>query len=160
MKIANHTVVSLDYTLTDEQGQILDQSAQGQFVYLHGARNIIPGLENALTNKQAGETLTVVVEPADGYGEREDALRQVVPLDMFESTEEIVIGQQFHAQSEHGHPVTVTVVAVDADGVTVDGNHPLAGKQLHFDVSIVEVRAASAEEIEHGHVHTPGHHHH
>lgn len=160
MKIANHTVVSLDYTLTDDQGQILDQSAQGQFVYLHGARNIIPGLENALTDKEAGESLTVVVSPTEGYGEREDALRQVVPLEMFESAGEIMIGQQFHAQSEHGHPVMVTVVAMDANGVTIDGNHPLAGKQLHFDVSIVDVRAASAEEIEHGHVHTPGHHHH
>lgn len=160
MKVAKNTVVALDYTLTDDAGQILDQSRQGEFIYLHGAHNIIPGLENALTGKTIGDRLDVIVSPQEGYGERNMELTQVVPIDMFESVEEVTVGQQFHAQAGNGQPILVTVIAVDEGNVTIDGNHPLAGKQLHFDVTVVNVREASQEEIDHGHVHMPGHSHH
>lgn len=160
MKISKHSVVALDYILTDNQGEILDQSAAGQFVYLHGADNIIPGLENALTGKQTGDRLNVVVEPAEGYGEHNASLTQAVPIDMFESPDDVMVGQKFHAESGEGHQIVVTVIAVENGTVTIDGNHPLAGKQLNFDVTVVKVRDATEEEIEHGHVHMPGQHHH
>ncbi|MBI3563386.1 MAG: peptidylprolyl isomerase [Gammaproteobacteria bacterium] len=160
MKIAHHTVVALDYVLTDNRGTILDQSQQGEFTYLHGAHNIIPGLEKALTGKQTGDQFAVVIAPADGYGERDTDLTQTVPMDMFDSPEQVVVGQKFHAQSGQGDPIVVTVLEVQNGQVTIDGNHPLAGLDLHFAVTVVNVREASQEEIAHGHVHTPGHHHH
>lgn len=160
MKIADKTVVALDYVLTDSQGEILDQSAEGQFAYLHGANNIIPGLEKALFGKQSGDQLQVVVNPTEGYGERNDELTQVVPIDMFESPDDIEVGQKFHAQASHGEPIVVTIIAVEDGNVTIDGNHPLAGIDLHFNVKVIDVRDATQEELEHGHVHMPGHHHH
>lgn len=160
MQIADNTVVSLDYTLKDDKGNTLDSSSNGEFVYLHGAQNIIPGLENALTGKSSGDELSVSVSPAEGYGERNEVMIQVVPRDMFEAGQEIEVGMQFHAESPEGDMITVTVTAVDDAGVTVDGNHPLAGLNLNFEVRIVDVRAATEEEIAHGHVHGPGGHHH
>lgn len=160
MQVAKNTVVTLNYTLTNEQGEVLDQSQDGSFVYLHGAFNIIPGLENALEGKKADEALTVKVEPAEAYGERNDSMIQSVPRDMFESDQPIEVGMQFHAQAPDGQHLTVTVTEVSDDTVTVDGNHPLAGVTLNFDVTIISVREASSEEIEHGHVHGPGGHHH
>ena len=160
MQVAKNTVVSIDYTLTDEAGAVLD-SSQGQapLAYIHGAGNIIPGLEEALEGKQAGEQVTVSVTPEKGYGARNEAMTQKVPRNMFDTRQEIKPGMRFHAQSEQGTH-TVTVTAVDEENVTVDGNHPLAGKVLNFDVNIVEVRAATEDELSHGHVHGPeGHEH-
>lgn len=161
VQIADQKVVTLDYTLKDDEGTLIDSSeGRGDFVYLHGARNIVPGLENALTGKVAGDAVSVAVGPTEGYGERDDNLQQAVPKEMFEAEADLSVGMQFHAQSPEGEMMVVTVVGVEGDEVVVDGNHPLAGVSLNFDVTVVEVRDASAEEIEHGHVHGPDGHHH
>jgi FKBP-type peptidyl-prolyl cis-trans isomerase SlyD len=160
MTIAENKVVTLHYTLTDKEGTVIDKSDDGSFLYLHGASNIIPGLENALTGKKSGEELKVTVEPEDGYGVRDDARLESVPREMFPEDTEIEAGMQFHAEGPEGQMITVTVAGVEEDTVTIDGNHPLAGVQLNFDVKVVDVRDASAEELEHGHVHGPGGHHH
>ena len=159
MQISKNKVVSLDYTLTDDQGQIIDRAQDGDFAYLHGAHNIIPGLEQALEGKTAGDEMPVTVEPAEAYGERNDALQEVVPREMF-GQEEVEVGMQFHAQSPDGDMLIVTIIGVDGDRITVDGNHPLAGKTLTFAVKVIGVRDANEEEIAHGHVHGPeGHQH-
>lgn len=160
MRVAKNKVVSIDYTLTDAQGTVIDSSGgQTPLVYIHGMGNIIPGLEAALEGKASGDHITTVIEPDQAYGVRDDALVQQLSRDLFETEEDIVEGMRFHAMSETG-PRVVTVVTVDADQVTIDGNHPLAGMTLHFDVTIAEVRDASAEEINHGHAHGPGGHDH
>jgi FKBP-type peptidyl-prolyl cis-trans isomerase SlyD len=160
MQIEANAVVTLHYTLKDNDGRIIDYSTDGTFLYLHGAKNIIPGLENALTGKTAGDELTVKVSPEEGYGVKEENRIQEVPKDMFDSSEEIKVGVQFHAQSPDGAAVVVTVTEVKDDTVVIDGNHALAGKELNFDVKVVDVREASEEEIEHGHVHGEhGHQH-
>ena len=160
MQIAKDLVASIEYTLTDAAGAVIDSSVGNEpLAYLHGAGNIIPGLENALEGKKAGDSLTVTVAPEDGYGEKNDGLIQVVPKDMIQGVDNIEAGMQFHAQTDHGMQV-ITVAAVEGDNITVDGNHPLAGQTLKFDVKIIEVRAASEEELEHGHVHGAGGHHH
>ncbi len=160
MQIEVQKVVTLNYTLTDNEGTVIDESKDSSFAYLHGASNIIPGLENALTGKQAGESLSVSVAPEDGYGERDAARTQSVPKNMFPEDAEIEIGMQFHAQGPSEETIVVTVTELEDETVTVDGNHPLAGVELNFTVEIIEVRDASQEEIEHGHVHGAGGHHH
>ena len=160
MQIADKMVVTIDYTLKDDNGTVLDNSTEGKFAYMHGANNIIPGLENALAGKSAGDEVDVSVNPAEGYGERNDSMIQAVPRDMFDSEQEIQVGMQFHAESPEGEMIVVTVTEVEGDDVTVDGNHPLAGVNLNFDVKIIDIREASEEEVEHGHVHGPGDHHH
>ncbi len=160
MEITDNKVVTLDYILKDDTGKIIDQSENSEFVYLHGARNIIPGLENALKGKTAGIELDVTVAPAEGYGERDESMLQVVSKDMFESAEQITVGQQFNAQGPDEEVITITVMEINDDQITIDGNHPLAGVQLSFAVSIIDVRDASDEEMEHGHAHGPDGHHH
>lgn len=146
----------MDYALKDDDGTVLDQSQPGQpLTYLHGHSNIIPGLEAALEGKTSGESVEVRVDPASGYGEPNPALEQVVPRDRFEGVESLEVGMQFQANTDQG-PVSVRVTKVDDDDVTVDGNHPLAGKHLNFDVTITEVRAGTEEEIAHGHIHQGG----
>ena len=160
MQISANKVVSIDYTLTNVQGNVIDSSeGREPLAYLQGHGNIIPGLESALEGKTAGESLQVTIAPADAYGERDDSLTQAVPRQMFENADEVQVGMQFQTMSEQG-PHVVTVVAVDTENVTVDANHPLAGETLNFDVNIVEVRDASPEELEHGHVHGPDDHQH
>lgn len=160
MQIANNSVVAIAYTLTDNDGQVIDTSAGGEpLVYLHGAQNIIPGLEKALAGKVVGDKLNVKVEPGEGYGEYNPQLVQVVPKHLFAGVEQVEVGMQFHAQTDHGMQV-VTIAAVEGDDITVDGNHPLAGVPLNFDVEVMSIRAASQEELDHGHVHGAGGHHH
>lgn len=160
MQIANNCVVTLAYILKDNDDNVIDKSEDGSFCYLHGAANIIPGLENALTGKAAGDEFSVSVSPEDGYGEHNPDMKQEVPREMFPAEQEIMPGMQFHAQSPEGHQIVVTVAEVKDSNVVVDGNHPLAGVALNFDVKVMEIREASAEEIEHGHVHGPhGHDH-
>ncbi|MGD8998989.1 MAG: peptidylprolyl isomerase [Granulosicoccaceae bacterium] len=156
MQITANSVVTMNYRLTDEAGTVIDESQDGSFNYLHGASNIIPGLESELEGKQAGDELTVTVEPKDAYGERNDAMTQVVSRDMFDVDTDIQPGMQFHASTPDGQPVMVTVAKVEGDDITIDGNHPLAGVQLTFAVNIVDVRDATADEIAHGHVHADG----
>ena len=159
MQISANKVVTIDYTLKDNDDQVIDESKNGQFAYLHGASNIIPGLESALLDKKAGDSLSVSIEPKDGYGEREPSMMQVVPMDMFDDPSQVTVGTQFHAQSPDGHDIMITVAKVEDDQVTIDGNHPLAGIHLNFDVTVVDVRDATEQEIEHGHVHAHGHDH-
>lgn len=156
MQISQNSVATLNYTLTDDQGNKLDESHDNSFAYLHGAENIIPGLEKELEGKKAGDELKVTVSPAEGYGERNDAMTQTVAKDMFEMDDDIQIGMQFHAAAPDGQTVVVTVTSIDGDEITIDGNHPLAGVTLTFDVNIVEVRDATEEELTHGHVHAEG----
>ncbi len=159
MQIADNTAVSIHYTLTNDQGEVLDSSDGGDaLVYLHGSGNIISGLEAALIGKKVGDKLNVRIEPQDAYGVVSDDMVQVISKDMFEGVDHIEVGMQFHADVSHG-PGIVTVVNIDGDNVTIDGNHPLAGEALTFDVEIVEVRAATKEELDHGHVHGAGCHH-
>lgn len=160
MHIAKNTVVSLHYTLTDDKGEVLDSSVGGHpLVYLHGVGGIIPGLENALTNRQPGDKLKVTIDPDEAYGEHDPQQVQQVPRSAFQGVDQIEVGMQFTAQGEHG-VVTVSVVDVDAETVTIDANHPLAGVRLHFDCDVVDVREASEEELAHGHAHGEGGHHH
>lgn len=160
MKIENQKVVSINYTLRNDQGEILDTSdGREPLAYIHGMGNIIPGLESQLNGKSAGDSLKVSVAPVDGYGEYDLAQVVQVSRSQFEGVPELKIGMQFTASSPEGHQV-VTITNIDNDSVTVDGNHPLAGKTLHFDVTVVDVRNASADELSHGHVHGPGGHHH
>jgi len=153
LQIEDHNVVVLHYTLKDAKGTVIDQSNDGSFAYLHGVNNIIPGLECALAGKKAGDELTVIVKPEEGYGLREESKLQEVSKTMFESNSDIVVGSQFHAQEPGGEVLVVTVMEVNDEYIVVDGNHPLAGVELNFDVKVIEVRDASEEEKEHGHVH-------
>lgn len=157
--IQNDQVVSFHYTLTDENGTVIDKSEGQPLVYLHGAGNIIPGLENALTGKNVGDKLTVNVTAAEGYGEYNPEMVQEVPRNMFQGVDDITAGMQFQAQTDDGIQV-VTVKDVTDENVIVDANHPLAGQNLNFDVEIIDIRDASQEELDHGHVHGAGGHHH
>ncbi|MGC3873999.1 FKBP-type peptidyl-prolyl cis-trans isomerase [Halomonas sp. GXIMD04776] len=160
MQIAQNSVVAFHYTLTNDAGEVLDSSeGREPLTYLHGSGNIIPGLEKELEGRENGEKLQVTVTPEEGYGENQPALVQEVPRDAFQGVESVEPGMQFQAQTQGG-PLMVTVTSVEGDTVTVDGNHPLAGQKLNFDVKIAEVREATEEEVEHGHVHGEGGHQH
>ncbi len=154
MKIADNAVVTMHYTLTDNDGNVIDSSeGKAPLKYLHGAGNIIPGLEKELAGCEKGDAKKVTVEPAEGYGEVEESLVQTLPRDMFSGVEDVQVGMEFQAQGPTGQTQYVVVTEVSDAGVTVDANHALAGKVLNFDVSIEDVREASAEELDHGHVH-------
>ncbi len=160
MKIAENSVVQIDYTLTDNDGKVIDSSeGAGPLTFLQGAGNIIPGLEEALVGKKTGDEVTASISPDKAYGERVEEMSQQVPRDLFAGIDNIESGMQFQSETDEG-PVMVTVVEVADDTVTVDGNHPLAGVHLNFAVTVRDVREATAEEIEHGHVHGEGGHHH
>ncbi len=160
MRITKNTVVAIDYELTSDDGEVLDSSEGHEpLAYLHGAGGIIPGLECELEGKQVGEQLQVLVKPAEGYGDRDEALMQEVSRDLFEGAEDLAVGMQFQVDAERS-PAMVTIVALADDVVTIDGNHPMAGINLHFDVTIREVREATSDELSHGHVHGPGGHEH
>jgi len=160
MQIEDKKIVAINYTLTTDDGEVLDKSDDGSFAYLHGADNIVIGLENALTGKAVGDKFNVKVSPEEGYGDRNDEMVQVVGREMFETEAELEVGTQFHAEGPDGHPIMITVAAIEGDDITIDGNHPLAGVNLNFDIAVVDIKDASAEEIEHGHVHGPDGHHH
>ncbi|MGM0535595.1 MAG: FKBP-type peptidyl-prolyl cis-trans isomerase [Pseudomonadota bacterium] len=160
MQIAQNSVVAFHYTLTNDAGEVLDSSeGREPLTYLHGAGNIIPGLEKQLEGRTTGDKLQAKVAPEEGYGEVQPQLVQEVPRDAFQGVDNVEPGMQFQAQTQGG-PLMVTVTQIDGDTVTVDGNHPLAGQSLNFDVEIAEVREASEEEVEHGHVHGEGGHEH
>jgi FKBP-type peptidyl-prolyl cis-trans isomerase SlyD len=160
VQIAADAVVLIDYTLKDDAGEVLDSSAGGEpLAYIQGHGNIVPGLEKALEGKKDGDAVAVTLTPDEGYGIRNAALVQRVPKRSLQGSGEIRKGMQFQAQTDEGLRV-FTVTAVVGDMVSLDGNHPLADQTLHFDVQIVSVRAATAEELEHGHVHGVGGHHH
>ncbi len=152
--IGDNVVVSMHYTLTNNDGQVLDSSEGADpLVYLHGAGNIIPGLEKALTGKPAGASVQAKISPAEAYGEVQPQLVETVPVAAFQGVDKIEPGMAFQAQGSDGNVRRIVVTEVSGEEVTVDGNHPLAGVELNFDVQVTDVREASDEEISHGHVH-------
>jgi len=161
MTIAQHKVVSIHYKVVDaDNDEVIDSSENSDpMTYLHGARNIIPGLEQALEGKVEGDEFEVTVEAAEAYGERSDDRIQQVPIEAFAEMEKVEPGMAVSAQTDDGQ-INLIITEVDETTVTVDANHPLAGKPLRFTVSVETVRDASEEEISHGHVHGPGGHDH
>jgi FKBP-type peptidyl-prolyl cis-trans isomerase SlyD len=160
VEISADRVVTIHYTLKNDAGAVLDSSAGGEpLAYLQGHGNLVTGLEKALEGKQEGDSLAVVVSPADGYGTRDESLVRRVPKRSLQGAGTLKKGMQFQAQTDDGVRL-FTVTAVIGDMVSLDGNHPLADQTLHFDVQIVGVREATPEELEHGHVHGAGGHHH
>jgi FKBP-type peptidyl-prolyl cis-trans isomerase SlyD len=153
MVIEKDRVATIDYSLKNSGGEVLDSSEGAEpLVYLHGNDNIIAGLEKHLVGKKAGDKVDCVVPAKEGYGERDDSLVFKVKRSEFGEGAEIEVGMQFEAHGEDGAQI-VTVAGIEGDDVTIDANHPLAGVELHFAVSVVDVREATAEELEHGHVH-------
>lgn len=160
MTIENDLVVAIDYKLTNDAGELLDTSeGAGPLTYLHGHKNIIPGLENALVGKKEGDQLTASIPAAEAYGEKREDLVSEVPLSELAGIPDLKAGLQLQADTPQGVQV-FTVLNVGEETATLDGNHPLAGLTLHFDVTVKTVRKANAEEISHGHVHGEGGHHH
>ena len=160
MKVTKHRVVTIDYTLKDSEGEVLDTSeGEEPLQYIHGTDTLVPGLERRLEGTSPGDEIAVTVEPADGYGLRDDELVVSMPRERFSEIDDLSVGMQLEARNDEG-PQLITVTEIGDEAVTVDANHPLAGAVLHFDVSVREVRQATSEEIEHGHVHSGhGHHH-
>lgn len=155
--IKKNDVVSIEYTLKGADGQVIDSSVgQDPLEYLHGYGNIIDGLERALEGKALNEEFSVKVSPEDGYGTRDDEMIEVVPIGNFPQPDELEVGGQVMAETEEG-PVVFTVANIEEDSVTLDGNHPLADKELFFEIKVVAIRDASKEEIAHGHVHSEEH---
>ena len=160
MQIAQHTVVSLNYTLKNSDGNLLDTSeGRAPLVYLHGVGALIPGLEDELNGKAQGDKINAIIPPEKAYGSRRDDLVKLVSKDGFQGDEEMTEGMQVQLETEHG-PAIAVITKIDGNDVTLDLNHPLADMTLHFDVEIVDVRAATEDEISHGHVHGPGGHQH
>lgn len=161
MKVGKGSAVELDYTLHLGDGEVIDRSEPGEpLTYLHGESQIVPGLEAAIEGLEAGATKQVVVTPADGYGEHDpDGLKEV-PRDQFPPNVPLEPGTEMLARGAEGEVVPLVIVSAGLQTVTIDLNHPLAGKTLHFDVTVRSVRAATPEELEHGHVHgAHGHDH-
>jgi FKBP-type peptidyl-prolyl cis-trans isomerase SlyD len=154
MKIEADKVVSIDYTLKDDQGPVIDTSNErGPLSFIFGSGTIIPGLENELGGREKGDSFSVTVEPKDGYGEYDDSMMFEVGKDQFQDSSQIEEGMQVQAQNNQGQVQILTVKSVGDENVTLDANHPLAGQKLFFDVSVTDVRDATEEEIDHGHVH-------
>lgn len=159
MKIHDKNVVNIKYTLTDNDNNVIDKSEDGNFSFLMGAGNIIPGLENALIDKTAGDTFDVSINPEDAYGVYNDELIHKVPRTQFPPDMEIEAGMQFQGKTADGQMTVVKVKEVKDDSIFVDNNHPLAGVHLNFAVEITNIREASKTELEHGHVHDSNEHH-
>lgn len=160
MNITKDKVASIDYTLTNDAGEVIDSSSGREpLAYIHGAGGLIPGLEKELEGKVKGDKLIAIIAPAQAYGVRSEELVQDIPLDRFEDKKEIQVGAQFQVNNgDHTH--IATVIEIGETEVKVDMNHPLADQTLHFDVEVMDVREPTKEEIEHGHVHGAGGHHH
>jgi FKBP-type peptidyl-prolyl cis-trans isomerase SlyD len=160
MPIAQNSVVTIHYTLKDDAGEVIDSSREGDpIAYLHGHGNLVPGLERELEGKNTGDKVNVSVTPEHGYGEYDKQLVQQVPRRALQGIANVKVGMRLQAQTPQG-PRAVVVTRLVGDMVTIDGNHPLAGKNLNFDVEITDVRDATEEELSHGHVHGEGGHHH
>ena len=160
MQITENAVVSIHYKLTDKAGEVLDTSeGREPLAYLHGRGNLIPGLEKELEGKKEGDKFNVTIPPEDAYGTRNDNLVRQVPRDAFKDVQDLQTGMRFQSKTEQGTEI-FTVAKIEDQHVTIDGNHPLAGEALTFDVEITEVRDATPEELSHGHVHGPGGHDH
>ena len=153
MNISDKSIVSINYTLKDDEGNLLDKSESEPLSYMHGVGNLIPGLEKELDGKTAGDKINVSIPPEDAYGEFQSSLVQEVSKEMFQGVEKVEPGMQFEARGADDNTMLVRIDRVEGDKVTINGNHPLAGMTLNFDVDVVEVREATEEELEHGHSH-------
>ena len=154
MKIAEACVVSIHYTLTNSEGETLDSSSDGEpLSYLHGAGGLIPGLERELAGKESGDQFKATIQPEDAYGEVNPALIQEVPLDVLSGIDNLAVGMQLQSQSPDGRMQLLVVDAIGEQSATLNANHALAGEVLHFDVEVADVRAATEEELAHGHAH-------
>ncbi|MCW8806991.1 MAG: peptidylprolyl isomerase [Rhodanobacter sp.] len=160
MQISQNSVAAFHYTLTDDKGQVIDSSeGRDPLTYLHGSGQIVPGLEKQMEGRKVGDKFNAEVAPEEGYGVHHAELMQEVPKSAFQGVEDIQPGMQFQGRGPQGE-INVTVARIEGDTVFIDGNHPLAGQTLHFAIEVTEVRDASAEELEHGHVHGAGGHQH
>ena len=158
MQIGSQKAVTISYTLKDDQGEVLDTSeGREPLTYLHGTGNIVPGLEAALEGKTVGDAIQTTLTPEQGYGDRDEQQVRNVPLRKLPEGK-VEVGMRYRIQTEEGYSAAL-VTAIRGDYATIDANHPLAGMTLHFDVKVLGVRDATAEELSHGHVHEPGHHH-
>lgn len=158
-EVKDKVVVKMDYTLTVE-GEVLDSSKdEGPLEFLQGYQNIIPGLEKAMQGMKVGESKSVVVAPADGYGEFEKDSIIEIPRSEFPANVPVETGLELELTDEEGYLMLATIIEVGEEAVKLDTNHPLAGKELHFEVKVLELREATPEELDHGHVHSHGHHH-
>ena len=154
MTISQNMVVSINYTLKNDRGDVLDSSeGRDPLQFIHGTGMIIPGLEEALSGREQGESLSVTVDPAEGYGEYDEAMIFSVPREKFQDPSMLEVGAQVQAQTEDGGVRILQIKSMEDDSVTLDANHPLAGEKLHFDVTVEDVREASDEELDHGHAH-------
>lgn len=158
MKIEKDTAVTIRYKIADASGKLLDDGKEPTS-YLHGGYgNTFPKVEEALEGREAGYKMSMALQPQDAFGERDERLVRTIPKTQFPPG--VKVGGQLEGRGEDGHTQVFTVMKIKGDQVLLDGNHPLAGKALKLDLSVVEVRAATAEEIAHGHVHgAHGHHH-
>jgi FKBP-type peptidyl-prolyl cis-trans isomerase SlyD len=160
MQIEPQKVVSIDYTLKDDDGNVIDSSEGAQpLSFIFGIGTIIPGLEKALEGKAKGDELSVTLEPEEGYGSYDESLIIQVTKDKFQDPDNVEEGMQVQAQSQDGNTQILTVKSVEGEQVTLDANHPLAGQRLSFDVEVADVREASQDELDHGHVHDGGEQH-
>jgi FKBP-type peptidyl-prolyl cis-trans isomerase SlyD len=160
MKVEKNKVVVFDYTLTDEDNEVLDTSDGDEpLAYLHGNGHIVPGLERAMEGRASGDSFSVSVPPEEGYGVRDESKVGEAPRSAFEKIGDLQPGMQFQAKGPHGVE-TVTVISVSDENVLLDANHPLAGETLNFAITVREIREATADELAHGHAHGPGGAHH
>ena len=156
--VANDLVVAMDYKLVID-GEVVDSSeGQEPLEFLQGHSNIIPGLEQEMLGMKIGESKDVVVQPAEGYGEIDEEAYMDVPTNQFPEEIPVEVGTELQVQNEEGQPVYARIDAIEKNIATLNFNHPLAGKELHFSVTVIALREPSAEELEHGHVHH-GHEH-
>jgi FKBP-type peptidyl-prolyl cis-trans isomerase SlyD len=161
MLIGEKMVVRIDYTLKNATGEVLDTSDGGEpLTYIHGAHQIVPGLERELAGLRVGDSKDVVVAPEDGYGQPDPQGIFGVPRAAFPAGVELQVGESFLGEDDMGGQVPVRVVEVREDTIVVDANHPLAGETLYFHVDVRDVREATLDELMHGHVHGPGGHEH
>ncbi|OUR97793.1 peptidylprolyl isomerase [Halobacteriovorax marinus] len=153
----NH-VVEINYTLKDGEGQLIDSSDQagGPMVYIHGHENILPKLESELAGKSVGDSFKLELKAEDAYGEYHDQMVQTIPKTEFPDVDKIQVGMQFQVQTESGEPIPVMVKEIQSESIVLDGNHPLAGLDLKFDVEVASIRVATEDEISHGHLHAHG----
>jgi len=160
VQLTKDKVVNINYTLKDKESNIMDESNDGTFTYLHGAKNLIPALERALEGKTSGDKVNVVVPPENAYGLRDEKKIQHVPRKMFPVDQKLEIGMPFSSATPDGTAMNVVITGIEETEVIIDGNHPLADVELHFNIEIIDVRDATKEELERGHVHGPDGHQH
>jgi FKBP-type peptidyl-prolyl cis-trans isomerase SlyD len=159
-KIKANSVVGITYVLTNSQGEELDRAEKAEpLQYIHGMSQIVPGLEKELEGLEVGVTKKVTVTPEEGYGEVNPDLKMTLTRKQFPKDAQIDAGMQFYA-STGGERLLLTVTGINGEDIEVDGNHPLSGQTLNFDVEIISIRDATEEEMQHGHVHGPGGHEH